>query len=465
MANIIDKFVIALGLDTKEYKQGVKEADESFRKFGKEQDRGQGKITQGNKSMSESFAAVGTSLLKIGAAYLVAKKAFDFIGNQVKTQSALGRKSYFLGLSPKELDAWGHALKGVGGSMEDVQGTFQNILSAVQDISVGQSSPLIGLFTKLNIDLVDAQGNMRSLTDIMIDFSRSLQTDEFGLSAQQKLRAAQIAGIDENTLNVLLKGPENVRATIEQYKKLTAVNEKSVSESQKMLESMAKLTAAIDGFSNLVFSKVLPVLNWIGGMIERFTGKVDYSENRREARGIIRKAQPGTADSSLPRGIRNNNPGNIKAGDWAKAHGATGTDGTFAVFPDMQTGMAAMGALLQTYKTRGIDTIQGIISKYAPRSENDTAAYIAQIVRQTGIQSGEHLTDEQLARVQKAMAIHEQGRGYESMMYGRASSSVQTNIGTINVQTQATDANGIARDIRGAMNDTALVAGGARGMD
>lgn len=464
MATIIDKFVIALGLDTKEYKRGVKDADEEFRKFSKEQDRHQGKISQGNKNMSESFVAVSKSLLKIGVAYLAAKQAFNFFADQSKSQASLGRKSYFFGMSAKGLDAWGHAVGVVGGKLEDVQGTFQNILSAAQDISVGNASPLAGLFTKLNIDLVDAQGNMRSLTDIMLDFSKALKSDEFGLSPQQKLRAAQIAGIDENTLNVLLKGPDEVRALLKQYESLSGVTEKSVSESQKMVESMAKMSAALDGLSNVIFRNLLPFVNKLSSFLDRFINKVDYSETptRKEARGTIRKAQP---DGSLPRGIRNNNPGNIKAGDWANAHGATGSDGTFAIFPSMNAGMSAMGALLQSYKTRGIDTISGIISKYAPRSENDTSAYIAQIVKQTGIGAGEHLTNEQLSRVQRAMSIHEQGRAYEGLMYGSAGASIQTNIGTINVQTQATDANGIAKDIRGAMNDTALIAGGARGMN
>jgi len=47
------------------------------------------------------------------------------------------------------------------------------------------------------------------------------------------------------------------------------------------------------------------------------------------------------------RSWRNNNPGNIIKGKWADKHGAIGDDGAMAVFPDYETGRAALEALLK----------------------------------------------------------------------------------------------------------------------
>jgi hypothetical protein len=46
------------------------------------------------------------------------------------------------------------------------------------------------------------------------------------------------------------------------------------------------------------------------------------------------------------RNVRNNNPMDIEYGKFAKRHGAIGSDGRFAIFPDMQTGWDAMNALV-----------------------------------------------------------------------------------------------------------------------
>lgn len=80
---------------------------------------------------------------------------------------------------------------------------------------------------------------------------------------------------------------------------------------------------------------------------------------------------------------RNNNPGNIKFGDFAKAEGAIGPGGGgHAVFPDLKTGRSAMKKLLFT-SIRGYNTktIRQAIATYAPASDGNKpdkyAKYVA----------------------------------------------------------------------------------------
>jgi hypothetical protein len=76
------------------------------------------------------------------------------------------------------------------------------------------------------------------------------------------------------------------------------------------------------------------------------------------------------------RNWRNNNPGNIEFGDFARRQGAIGTDGRFAIFPTYETGRRAKEALLFEGRNYSGLTIAQAITRYAPPSENDTAMYI-----------------------------------------------------------------------------------------
>lgn len=80
---------------------------------------------------------------------------------------------------------------------------------------------------------------------------------------------------------------------------------------------------------------------------------------------------------ALPRGIRNNNPGNIRfnsANDW---DGQAGRDSAgFAVFDSSKWGLRALAKLLRNYHRSGLTTIAQIIGRYAPANENNTGAYI-----------------------------------------------------------------------------------------
>lgn len=92
------------------------------------------------------------------------------------------------------------------------------------------------------------------------------------------------------------------------------------------------------------------------------------------------------------RAWRNSNPGNIRYSEFARRVGAIGTAGGFAVFPDEATGMYAIEALLRTDSYNKI-TVAGAISRYAPPSENDTAAYHRKIEQLTGLSINKRMSD------------------------------------------------------------------------
>ena len=91
---------------------------------------------------------------------------------------------------------------------------------------------------------------------------------------------------------------------------------------------------------------------------------------------------------------RNNNPGDIEYGPFAKAHGATSTDGRFAIFPTASIGFNAMSALL-CLRYQGL-TVRQAITKWAPPVENDTESYIRNVCAWTCLQDTSILTSEVL---------------------------------------------------------------------
>jgi hypothetical protein len=89
---------------------------------------------------------------------------------------------------------------------------------------------------------------------------------------------------------------------------------------------------------------------------------------------------------------RNNNPGDMEYGGFARAQGATGGDPRFAIFPDADIGFAAMRALLQD-DYAGL-TVAAALNKWAPPAENQTNAYIANVCAWTGLTPDTVLTNE-----------------------------------------------------------------------
>ena len=89
-----------------------------------------------------------------------------------------------------------------------------------------------------------------------------------------------------------------------------------------------------------------------------------------------------------PRGIRNNNPLNIRrSGDKWQGLRALQEDRAFCQFSTMEYGWrAAFVILCKTYYGKyKLRTIRDIVSRWAPAKENNTAAYIRHVSDYTGI--------------------------------------------------------------------------------
>ncbi|MCC8466995.1 structural protein [Photorhabdus bodei] len=97
----------------------------------------------------------------------------------------------------------------------------------------------------------------------------------------------------------------------------------------------------------------------------------------------------------MSRGIRNNNPGNIRWGDnWQGLVPASQrTDNAFCQFVSPEYGIRAMIKIIQNYNRKyGINTVSGIISRWAPHNENNTDAYINHVCKDTGV-TGDQVVD------------------------------------------------------------------------
>jgi len=116
----------------------------------------------------------------------------------------------------------------------------------------------------------------------------------------------------------------------------------------------------------------------------------------------------------LPKGIRNNNPLNIRENaqadfDW-QGEALQDFDPDFEEFVSMVYGLRAAFVILRNYRDKhGLTTIEGIITRWAPPNENDTERYIEFVSEQTGIARGVPLFEWQYVPVVKAMAIMENG--------------------------------------------------------
>lgn len=120
---------------------------------------------------------------------------------------------------------------------------------------------------------------------------------------------------------------------------------------------------------------------------------------------------------ATPRGIRNNNPGNIRWGsDWrGLIPQEKRTDKSFCQFKDPVYGIRALVKIIFTYRDKyNLNTVESIINRYAPPVENNTQGYITRVCDALGVQATQTiaLTNSVLTELVRAITAVENGNLY-----------------------------------------------------
>lgn len=212
-----------------------------------------------------------------------------------------------------------------------------------------------------------------------------------------------------------------------------------------------KISDAIDGtpIGNAVGKTVTMAMAALGSkeaqqaLYDNHLASLPAHERDTIIKARARAAKGGVVPSAVPLGIRNNNPGNLR----------TGPGGTFGEYATPQEGLDALGRQLSLYFSgksaaaghRKLQTLQDIISTYAPSSENDTGAYIADLAKKLNVKPDEALKlndPTMLSGLMYGIVSHENGttkNPYSSEMYLKAAHAAIDRAGgdapTLNAET------------------------------
>lgn len=555
MPTVIDSLVVALRIDDAQYQEGRKRASEQFDKTKKEADKTAKDVELAGKQAAKFFDELKRSALSFFAVLTAGRGMANFTRDVVSSGAQLDRLAKNLNTTASTLSAWGNAAELSGGSAGAFQGTISRLSEEITSLKMTGESSLSPFLQRFGIQVVDSHRKMLPLTSILLQMSDALKSVPDRADA---FNIGKMMGLDEGTINLLLKGRGEIKSILADQAKgaaMTDAQARKAREAQeqwvktrqqmeatgrelviKLLPAMQKvadlllkmaevatpmlvqlvdlltqLDQATDGWS----SKLLVALGifrlmggpavvgglWkiasaitgigsaattaaggsaLGALMGRLAavvklgsvaalalhsddlnaGENEFNRDRLaqiQALQAKRSSATPTAPSGTTRGLRNNNPGNL---EYRGQAGAT-SDGRFARFATLQQGVTALASQLRRYGARGLNTIRSIVGTYAPKGENNVTAYIADLIQQTGFGADQRLNLNDQATLSAMMQgiSHHEGNGFlnsgvinagiaASAPQASARHSTTISIGRVEVNTQASDAKGIARDFR-----------------
>ncbi len=379
---ILDELVVVLGLDASKFTEEQRRALEDFRRTRFEADRLGTSVEASSEKASASLGLVRKGVMGLVGA-LAGAEAAAFIDHVVRMDAATGRLARSIGTSVENLGIWQGMIRQVGGTAEEATAALSAMQDQINNVRQGN-----GMFDDKTAFLLTKIGGLggRNADQVFRDLQKYF-AGEVGAGRMTADTAATemrwLPGMNQSMINLLLSDFKKV----EEAARAVGGATKETADAAASLQGKLSLVAqAMERFT----ASLLPILEYLGF---RPVGEIARDAKSVGAKGFLDRldAAAGSQDTIAKpfadwlsnkiwgsggasaggggtRGDRNNNPGNMKDGPFARAHGATGADsGGFAVFPDRATGSAAQEALVRGGSYQGL-TLEQFAQRYAEGS-------------------------------------------------------------------------------------------------
>jgi hypothetical protein len=513
----IDELVVTLALDASKFTAEQKKAIQQLKKLEQQQQKSNKESQKSWNDAADAITKAKNQLIAFGTAALGINGFKDFVATMVTGNAALGRTSQLLNMSVRDLDAWGNAARRFGGDAKGVQGSIQGIEGHLAARFTSDQSGFLTTLAQLGAnDAVDWQKNTVDLYKLADAIKRVKDTR----GEQVAYNLAQQLGLDQGTFQMLMQGGDAVKQLHDHYYDLSRASDDNVEASTRLLGKWADLKAEAESLGQSVFHSLVPALDAAADASIKLLQSTDAAKGAADIKNgdwwnasfhlsapdfikALEMRASGKSNDEIAAALSNGSPGtgasasdvnkiasfferqgwtheqaigiaaNIEAESKGNAQ-ATGDNGAAYGLgqwhPDRQAQFAklfghdirssTMDEQLQFYQWE-LKNSQAKAGQDLSGATNagQAAAIVSSEFERPADREGEMKRRAMLATQYASMV----GPGATAKASGAGQTTVETNIATINVNTQATDANGIAKDMGKALQDNALLSAGVMG--
>lgn len=273
MAGIFDVFTILFQSETEDATKGVDQLDKNVDELARSTDKAAtemadlGQKAEQAASSQKSFLDMVGSVAKLTAGYMSMSAV---IGNFVQSVNMADQLDEFTGSvdgNIEKLSAWGDAVKMNGGDMASFQSTFQSLSADFTSFAVKGKSKVKPFFDELGISMVDAKGKAREVMDVLPELADAFE----GLSKQESLAFGKKMGLDGGTIRLLQSGRKEMDELIKRQQKLGVITAEQGAATAEFNDALDDTAHAFRSVYLTIATEILPVFSRVLEAIQDVT--------------------------------------------------------------------------------------------------------------------------------------------------------------------------------------------------
>ena len=428
-------------------------------------------VTNNIQKQAKVTEKTSKSLMRLAFAYVSFRGIKNFIADTISSSASIERLSVNLDENASSLKGLSNVSKQLTGGHDGATEFIDKLHELHSALNFGQGpTPFFHLLQRFQTMPLKGNGDLRDTTTVLLEFHKALKASPLPRADLFKQLQSE-GGLSEYAANLLLTD-KNLEEMLEDQKKLNNQFDAQAAAAQRVSEQFQKLQQVLENIGRTAIFGGEGGLESVLGKLNEFALKA--SENATAIKvffGVFAAGVTAVSIASSPLLAAITAIGGLSAlvswistTDIAKSEG----DAAYKNFMtnshkrkfDGNTQKGRLDALayeLGIYGKGGANTLHGLISNYVSNNHLTNGAAIEKAVSQflhTGGNEQLNATNPESLGIIARAIMQADPKANSINSSNQATTSVK--IDTININSNATDSNGIAKDIGHSLTDYLL---------
>lgn len=235
---IIDRVFIAFGLKTDDVQKGMSKAE---------------------NIVSNGLNRIKDTLMPIATGFALASMVTGFVEGANQIEKASQR----LGMTAEDLQAWQGAAEALGAEGAEVNEMLSDMNEHLVDMVQFGSGPAVDILNKLGISAKDAAGKIRPAADVLLDLAGASEK----VGKQNMLAYGKMMGFNPEVIDLLLQGRKGLEDLLKAQKELAVFNKEDAEIAKQSKIAWQGFMKSLQAIQAVIMRAVMPSLvtmvNWL----------------------------------------------------------------------------------------------------------------------------------------------------------------------------------------------------------
>ncbi|MDE5680897.1 MAG: hypothetical protein K2I05_00905 [Mailhella sp.] len=228
---IVDRIFVAIGLKTDDVQKGM---------------------TKAEKFITKGINNIKSTLMPLATGFALASMVTGFVEGANQIEKASQR----LGMTTEDLQAWQGAAEALGAEGAEVNEMLSDMNEHLVDMVQFGSGPAVDILNKLGISAKDAAGKIRPAADVLLDLAGASEK----VGKQNMLAYGKMMGFNPEVIDLLLQGRKGLEDLLKAQKELAVFNKEDAEIAKQSKIAWQGFMKSLQAIQAVIMRAVMPAL-------------------------------------------------------------------------------------------------------------------------------------------------------------------------------------------------------------